>query len=585
MRALLACCTFVVVFLSAMSIYAGTHGTIQVAPVSDGTIVIDGSFADWPLSSFTTPSRQPDWPDGQNAGETDALGDHLLYEAEKVFYFGQGGSCHDGDCAVQNNGPGDFGSALYMTYDSKALYFLGVFLDDFLQGTRDVTEFGDNTYLNDGFEIFVDVFNDTDDSVADFRNPPNIQFDDEEPNLDDIQISFGLNENFQTGARQHMERSGRPGLIGGFGRGEPYEVFDDIVVGERNGPGGIYREALEAFGQNVAATIHDDMGAIGAPNPEISANPATTFTGYVLEAAVPFGFADLDDDGETNDDFVPAKGKTMGFSMFWNDTDGDTDEEFGGVDLITRIMWTQGGVFAGNNWGQIEFTGDVEFGGGPTVLQAGDADMDLDFDQLDLVKVQVAGKYLTGAAATWGEGDWNGAPGGSPGSPPAGDGLFNQRDIIAALGSAKYLTGPYAVLQPNGEVGDGQTSVVYNAGTGELAVDAPAGIELTSINIDSAAGIFTGESAQSLGGSFDNDADGNIFKATFGSSFGSLSFGNVAQAGLSQEFVLNDLSVVGSLAGGGDLGNVDLIYVPEPSTIGMLVFGMLFALRRFRRMA
>jgi hypothetical protein len=92
-------------------------------------------------------------------------------------------------------------------------------------------------------------------------------------------------------------------------------------------------------------------------------------------------------------------------------------------------------------------------------------------------------------------------------------------------------------------------------------------IELTSINIDSAAGIFTGQAAQNLGGSFDNDADRNIFKATFGSSFRSLSFGNVAQAGLTEDFLLGDLSVIGSLAGGGDLGVVDLIYVPEPSSV------------------
>ena len=66
------------------------------------------------------------------------------------------------------------------------------------------------------------------------------------------------------------------------------------------------------------------------------------------------------------------------------------------------------------------------------VLQAGDADQDLDFDQLDLVQVQIAAKYLTGQVATWGEGDWNGAPGGSPGNPPAGDHVFNQLDIISA---------------------------------------------------------------------------------------------------------------------------------------------------------
>ena len=217
-------------------------------------------------------------------------------------------------------------------------------------------------------------------------------------------------------------------------------------------------------------------------------------------------------------------------------------------------------------------------------LNAGDADQDLDFDQLDLVQVQVAAKYLTGEPATWGEGDWDGAPGGQPDSPPTGNGLFDQLDVIAALAAGTYLTGPYATIQSNGQSGDGQTSVVYSPDTGELSVDAPLGVELTSINIDSASGIFTGDAAQNLGGSFDHDADGNIFKATFGSSFGSLSFGSVAQAGLSPQFVADDLTVVGSLAGGGDLGPVDLVYVPEPSTVWLLLtaIGPLLAFRRRR---
>jgi hypothetical protein len=207
-------------------------------------------------------------------------------------------------------------------------------------------------------------------------------------------------------------------------------------------------------------------------------------------------------------------------------------------------------------------------------LEAGDADQDLDFDQLDLLRVQIAAKYLTQAAATWGEGDWNGAPGGSPGDPPPGDRVFNQLDIIAALAPGHYRAGPYAAVAARGARDDGQTSIVYDARTGELAVDAPAGSQLTSINIDSAAGIFTGQAAQNLGGGFDNDSDNNLFKATFGTSFGSLSFGNVAQAGLSELFVLNDLTVVGSLAGGGGLGVVDLVYVPEPATFGLVLLGV-----------
>ena len=222
-------------------------------------------------------------------------------------------------------------------------------------------------------------------------------------------------------------------------------------------------------------------------------------------------------------------------------------------------------------------------GGGDVRLRAGDADQDLDFDQLDLVKVQIAAKYLTASAATWGEGDWNGAPGGSVGAPPAGNGRFDQLDIIAALTAGIYLTGPYGAIAAGGIAGDSQTSLVYDASTGELSVDVSAGAELTSINIDSAAGIFSAAAAQNLGGSFDNDADNNIFKATFGSSFGSLTFGNVAQAGLLEAFVLNDLTVIGSLAGGGDLGNVDLIYVPEPTSVLLLSAGIAIWLVHFRR--
>ena len=215
-------------------------------------------------------------------------------------------------------------------------------------------------------------------------------------------------------------------------------------------------------------------------------------------------------------------------------------------------------------------------------LFPGDADQDNDFDQLDLVQVQIAGKYLTGQLATWGEGDWDAAPGGTPGTPPQGSGLFDQLDIIAAASSDVYLTGPYAALGASGAKGDDQTSLVYDAVTGELSVDAPAGRELTSINVTSNAGMFNGGKPAVLDGAFDNFAEDNLFKATFGGSFGAISFGNVLPAGIAEIDLAADLSAVGSLAGGGDLGEVNLVYVPEPATGVLLLCGFAIAFIRPR---
>ena len=86
-----------------------------------------------------------------------------------------------------------------------------------------------------------------------------------------------------------------------------------------------------------------------------------------------------------------------------------------------------------------------------------------------------------------------------------------------------------------------------------------------------------------MDGSFDTASDDNIFKATFGSSFGSLSFGVVATPGLAEDFVANDLTVVGSLDGGGGLGDVDLIYVPEPSSALLLVLALVALVAPYRR--
>lgn len=445
------------------SVLAGLQGRVQVPQVADGSITIDGNPSDWALGNYTTVAEQLEFPEGReaylNGDPSNTLGDHLVFDRDRSWFFGAGaGLCASGDqCAIDNN-EGDFESTIYMAWDSKALYFLGVFVDDVLQGTLDESEFGDQAFRNDGFEIFVDALNDSDDNVAELNNPPAANFDDEIPNLDDFQISFALNENFPEGARQHMERAAQPGLIGGTGEGQPYEAFEDIFTGERNGPGGIYRGALDAFGKNVAATTTDD--------------------GYILETAVPWGFADLDDDGDANDDWAGAVGKEFGFSLFWNDQDNDTDFDFGVNEAqILRMLWTQGGgpFFNGEAWATAELTGLVgpvgDYNGNGAIdvgdldehaqyvndnnpagdlngdgttdavdrvtwiktIQkswVGDANFDGEFNSSDFVVVFQVGKYETGETAGYAEGDWN------------GDTVFNSSDFVVAFQDGGFEQGP-----------------------------------------------------------------------------------------------------------------------------------------------
>jgi hypothetical protein len=153
---------------------------------------------------------------------------------------------------------------------------------------------------------------------------------------------------------------------------------------------------------------------------------------------------------------------------------------------------------------RIVLSGDIIVSPTGPPLQAGDADQDLDFDQMDLVKVQIAAKYLTGQPATWGEGDWNGAPGGQPGDPPLGNGLFDQMDIVAALAPAHYLTGPYDAVS---QVTEQEVSSPLSLEGGERSlVDAPA---------------------------------------------------------------------LAAAMGRGDFSAVDLVYVPEPSAMALLLVGLL----------
>lgn len=331
---------------------AGPKGDVIARGVAPGTITVDGDFSDWPLDLFTTVSEQPLAPEAQLEFETNASGDHIVFDIDRVGFFNG-----TDPAELTKDGVQDFGIANYFAHDGEFLYLLGVAIDEAPRGDRDTTEHGSSGFLNDGWEIFIDAHNDTDDDAAGNSFP---LFDEEEPNLDDMQITFALNDNFlpddagdeAIGVRQHMERAGTSALMG------PIDPDTGEQVKNAPDPGGeSYRAFLDAATENdgipdAAGRLYDDLRAAGAQNPEIEANPNEEFSGYALEARIPFGIVD---------GFSPDE--PVGFGLFWRDFDAEGDA--GGASQ-SWLDWTQNeavqcnaqeiiGLFCGANWGELLF--------------------------------------------------------------------------------------------------------------------------------------------------------------------------------------------------------------------------------------
>ncbi len=440
---------------------AGPKGKVNVFR-ANAPITVDGDLSDWPLSRYTTIAQQPLFPEGQGVGDpTDANGDYLVFDIERIGPFNG-----TDPVAYEPDGPSDYGSSVYFAYDDAFLYVLGVFIDDEPYGARGQDGF--TNFLNDGFEFFIDAKNDSqEDLVAEFAFP---SFDEEEPNLDDFQFTMGLNDEFEPspkapndlGVEVHMERAG------------DFEIIKEGYLELRD-----ETDFSSVGGRDVAAKQFDDLRAAGARNPEILANPDTTFEGYAVEMVVPFGLVD---------GFTPDH--SMGFDLFWRDVDNPDDPKpgFGG----SGILWADwnhavtvsgidedGNLFHGGNWGELVFVagvqGDLNGDGlvddkdldqqavwltdgtdDPLADQNGDGNFDIDdrihlieetmqtfagdsnldgeFNSGDFVAVFGAGQYEDTDArnSTWMTGDWN------------GDLEFNSGDLVFAFTRGGYEEGPRA---------------------------------------------------------------------------------------------------------------------------------------------
>jgi methionine-rich copper-binding protein CopC len=198
------------------------------------------------------------------------------------------------------------------------------------------------------------------------------------------------------------------------------------------------------------------------------------------------------------------------------------------------------------------------------VLQPGDANQDYFFDEADLVLAFQAAKYGTGAPASWEEGDWDGAPGGEAGAPPAGNGEFDSGDFVRAFVTGIYRQGAYdsAGTEPRHDrtallSGDNASVVLdYDVTTGALIVHSSS--PLSTLHLRSESGLFTPEGASWIETPFDVAVPNDLFLIrTILPVPGDL--GAVLPAGLSGDLLLDDLSISGSFVAGGGLGEVGLV--------------------------
>lgn len=146
--------------------------------------------------------------------------------------------------------------------------------------------------------------------------------------------------------------------------------------------------------------------------------------------------------------------------------------------------------------------------------------------------------------------------------------------MFASMAQAALPVGPGA--------GDDIVSLIYDPASGNLKLDA-AGVKVTTLEIQSAAGMFTGSAPAGLvSPPFDVFSPKKYFllKTT---GIGDTDLGNVLPTGLSGQALGADLSVNGSKLPSGGLGAVNLNVVPEPSSLALLVLGGLGMLRIRRK--
>ena len=130
-----------------------------------------------------------------------------------------------------------------------------------------------------------------------------------------------------------------------------------------------------------------------------------------------------------------------------------------------------------------------------------------------------------------------------------------------------------AAIPGGGVVGDENISVVYDPADGSMSIDA-AGKMVSTFELVSDTGVLTGATPALVAPPFDVHTPVKFFILKT-DGIGDTDLGQLATAGLTEEMLMGDLTLNGSILPSGNLGNADLAYVPEPSSLGLASLALL----------
>ncbi|HYE20274.1 MAG TPA: hypothetical protein VEA69_17630 [Tepidisphaeraceae bacterium] len=201
----------------------------------------------------------------------------------------------------------------------------------------------------------------------------------------------------------------------------------------------------------------------------------------------------------------------------------------------------------------------------------GDTNLDGQFNIFDVFAINGAGKFGQGPdTAVWAEGDVN------------YDAEFNISDVFAINGAGQFGAGPVTdqadntlvgVLDvPAGSDGDGKITLIYDAATGDLKIDTD-GVGVGGINLSSIGSAFKNGAVGTSPIFYQANAGGTTLG--FGALAGSIADGTILPGvfdpGLTESFLLSDLTVTGVTSGpAANQVTFAVVAVPEPAALGLL---------------